>query len=1676
MKSITIQKALVSKFGIEESRIHSDLANTKYVSNTKLKLSLVFIAIILINFNAFTQDIVYWRSSAPNGNWDWGTDCSSAATDGNWHYTTSGQGERERPDCFSTANILHFDNTNQPIMNLNSVADFTVNRMEFDAGTSDRTFNTNASRSITFSQNGGNAKIENNTALTTQTFNVNVNIDASAFMEINPNNGFLVFNNPVVNNSPNPINFYGSQQVTFNGDIMGSAGITLNNSVRAIFNGVSKSYSGATTINSGTTLQISSNQALNNIILNTGGTLTIDNGVTLTVLGSWTGGGTIINNGTIVIIGPSTFPGLNSTISAMNNLNINRPGGVILDKSLTVSGILTLSNGILSTAAANLITLSNTATTAISGGSATSFINGPLKWNLPSNLIAGSTYYFPIGKGATYLPLSVIDPLTGAGIVTLTAEAFAANCGGTAGTFLGSLSSTEFWSLASTGNLTNHKLSLGRQTALGSLDRIGRAATGNGTYYSVGGTPSGNSIINSSNTGAGASQYFVMAVGGPINVANANAASNGDYASLQAAFAAINAQVQTGFSIVVTVKGNTTETGTAVLNAGAWTSLNLYPSGAYTVSGNIAFPLVNLNGAKSVIFDGSIGGSGSTRDLTFSNTNTGGSTIQFIADATGNTIRNCAIKGNENSTASGVVVFSTGTASGNDNNTINNCNFTQSTSTPANAIYSQGTSVAIDNSGISITNNDIQDYFLASGASNGILIASNSSAWTISGNKFFQTAARTTTAANQVTAINIITASGVGYQVNSNIIGFNSSSGTVGTYTVYTGAFANKFTGIEMTVGTSTVSSVQGNTIAGIQLTTTPAAGNRVFNGISILAGSLNIGTTTGNIIGASIGTGSITINSTNSNSTFYGIYASSAGTISIKNNTVAGINTSSAITIGHKFSGITTTGSGAYTVSNNFVGSITANSIAIGISTSTTASNIACGIYNSSSGSITMSSNEIQNLVIYNTTVTDTLVGIFNYNAAGTVNLNNIHNLTATTTTGATSLIGIFQYSNTAGALPNITNNQIHDLTTINTTATSDLAGINSRGGSITTANLLGNKIYNLSSTIIGTGIISGIIVLGGATYNIANNIIGSLTTSGASSGTPSIFGIQFPNTSTTTLNVYFNSIYLNATSSTAGNFSTAGIYHTYHATSSALTLKNNIIVNLSTPKGTGRAVAFQRSASTGLGNYVGTSNNNLFYAGTPGASNLIYYDGTNSDQTLAAFQARVTPRETASVTENPPFVSTTGSNATFLHFSNSCGAPFTLAESGGTSIASPYDVDYDAEARFNNPLYTGGGSAPDIGADEFGISAIEVTATAGTLGPTLYSNLKAAFDKINSGKHQGAITIRVLCSTMEPASCVLNASGGSSSYTSVVMYPAFTGLSITGNLSAPLIDLSGADNVIIDGRVALAGAADLLLTNTSTSAITGTSTIRMTSGATGNTVQYCNVTGSSLDAASGIFIFGINGNSNDRIDHCNITNAGGNRPVNVIYSQGATTQNSDDIISNNNIYNFFNTGLASCGININAISTKWTITGNSFYESTVFTPSAAVIYNIIYVAPSVGNTYTISDNYFGGSSPLCSGNWTKTGSGSTFYCLNLNPLVGGAGAACSIQNNRIQKYDWTNTATADWYAMNITTGNVNIGTVTGNLIGDDASNNSIQFTSNNLSNFYGIYYNSPGSGDIQN
>ncbi len=80
--------------------------------------------------------------------------------------------------------------------------------------------------------------------------------------------------------------------------------------------------------------------------------------------------------------------------------------------------------------------------------------------------------------------------------------------------------------------------------------------------------------------------------------------------------------------------------------------------------------------------------------------------------------------------------------------------------------------------------------------------------------------------------------------------------------------------------------------------------------------------------------------------------------------------------------------------------------------------------------------------------------------------------------------------------------------------------------------------------------------------------------------------------------------------------------------------------------------------------------------------------------------------------------------------------------------------------------------------------------TATSGTAAAT-YTTLKGAFDAINAGTHQGAISLSITANTTETATAVLNASGGTSSFTSVLIKPA-TGVTATilGSIaSAPLV-----------------------------------------------------------------------------------------------------------------------------------------------------------------------------------------------------------------------------------------------------------------------------------------------
>ncbi|MCX6243595.1 MAG: T9SS type A sorting domain-containing protein [Bacteroidetes bacterium] len=180
------------------------------------------------------------------------------------------------------------------------------------------------------------------------------------------------------------------------------------------------------------------------------------------------------------------------------------------------AGTLNLTNGIIISSAANLLTVSGTATTSIVGGSTAAYVNGPLARTLPASLLTGSTYPLPVGKG-TYNPLELVNPTTNAGgTVVIKAEAFDANCSGTAGLNMGALNSNRYWgaSITSGGaNFTNTFIRLNDASVVSS-SAIAASATSNGTYDIVGGTSPtivvGTSVLSAAPAATSMPGFYVI--------------------------------------------------------------------------------------------------------------------------------------------------------------------------------------------------------------------------------------------------------------------------------------------------------------------------------------------------------------------------------------------------------------------------------------------------------------------------------------------------------------------------------------------------------------------------------------------------------------------------------------------------------------------------------------------------------------------------------------------------------------------------------------------------------------------------------------------------------------------------------------------------------------------------------------------------------------------------------------------------------------------------------------------------------------------------------------------------------------------------------------------------------------------------------------------------------------
>ncbi|TDO68069.1 hypothetical protein EV143_1221 [Flavobacterium chryseum] len=224
--------------------------------------------------------------------------------------------------------------------------------------------------------------------------------------------------------------------------------------------------------------------------------------------------------------------------------------------------------------------------------------------------------------------------------------------------------------------------------------------------------------------------------------------TGGNYTTLKAAFDALNSGVVTGV-VTIQIISNTSENAMAALNASGtglanYSSLLIYATGSgYSISGNIANPLVSLNGADNVTIDGRVNATGTAADLVFINTNTSATAaaLRLINSAENNTVRYATLKASGLNASTGIIYFvSSASGNGNDNNIIEYCNLTNAgVNRPLNAILSYGTAGRENSSNI-IRSNAIYNFFNDSNSSNGINISGNSTDWKINNNSFYDTA------------------------------------------------------------------------------------------------------------------------------------------------------------------------------------------------------------------------------------------------------------------------------------------------------------------------------------------------------------------------------------------------------------------------------------------------------------------------------------------------------------------------------------------------------------------------------------------------------------------------------------------------------------------------------------------------------------------------------------------------------------------------------------------------------------------------------------------------------------------------------------------------------------------------------------------------------------------------
>ena len=468
----------------------------------------------------------------------------------------------------------------------------------------------------------------NNLILTTGTNTaggaITVNGDFTNYGTFAPNANTVTFGGTGTQNINGATTFYGlTISNTSNTILAASSAITVSNLL---------------TVNSSATLQLSSALTLSNassgssvagtLQLNSGGSITSNSPI-------YTGSAATLVYNTVKTTALE-WSASGGTVGVGVPANVTIGATVTLAGARQIPGVLTLNSGSLTTTTSNSLTINNVANVAIDNGSASSYINGPVTWNLSS--ASSGTYTLPVGNSSKYLPLTfVAGSNTGTPSITVTAFNASPVSNGQDASTLYSISNTEYWSVVTTAGFDASSFSIARSNAFASPNIFNAIAksTSNAasSYASIGGTE-GTNAVNTSASGLGGSATIYLTFGQTQytisydnNVANFPNAS-GTIASVNAGYNNdIVLSSGAGFSSTTNTFGdwNTNAAGTGTAYSA---------SGTYTVTGSVTLYAHWLNSSVlRVNYNG--------------NGNTGGTTPSDLTNyAAGNSITTKTNSGN----------------------------------------------------------------------------------------------------------------------------------------------------------------------------------------------------------------------------------------------------------------------------------------------------------------------------------------------------------------------------------------------------------------------------------------------------------------------------------------------------------------------------------------------------------------------------------------------------------------------------------------------------------------------------------------------------------------------------------------------------------------------------------------------------------------------------------------------------------------------------------------------------------------------------------------------------------------------------------------------------------------------------------------------------------------------